>query len=114
MSSREFSQCPFCPFRQIQEHAATIRRVLLLDGQPVPAEAARQLNGAVMADRQLLCQFPHGDTFAASVAFDGKQRLMLPGRHPGGLGGLLAESEEAPDPVSEFGQRGVIQLRNFG
>ena len=71
-------------------------------------QPVHQPDGAVVQDLEAFRQFADMDVVAPGKTLDGQQGLMLLRRDAGRLGGLLAETQELPQRVAEFGQRFVI------
>ncbi|ESZ45303.1 hypothetical protein X731_17265 [Mesorhizobium sp. L2C054A000] len=68
----------------------------------------------MVAYAQALGQVTDRDRPAIRKPLDRQQRLMLARRQAGIVGLRLAEFEEAPDQVTEFGQALVVGLRDGG
>jgi hypothetical protein len=61
------------------------------DDQFLCPEAIDQSDGAVVCNLKLFGQFSDGNSISSRKAFDGEQRLMLAGRHPGSFSCGLTE-----------------------
>ncbi len=74
-----------------------------------PAHEARvfaplaEFDNAVVAEAHHLGDVADGHRSAVRRTGDLQQKLMLLGLQPGGRGGLLAELQEAPNLITEFG-----------
>ncbi len=64
----------------------------------------------MVTDQQPLGQIANRRPAPVGKTLDRQQRLMLPRRQAGGLGGRCAKREEPAQPVAEFGQRLVFSL----
>ena len=73
-------------------------------------EPIDQTHGAVMAEKQALGQAADAGIVRIGKSANGQQHLVLLRLEAGGLSGVIAAAEELPDPVAEFGQRGVFSV----
>ena len=103
--------------RQIRQLAACSRRKREFDASTVPAvglpldktgasQAVGQAHRAVRLDRQPYGELTHRQPAAES--FYGEKRLVLLRRQAGCACGLLAESQELPQQLTEFRQVAIV------
>ena len=71
--------------------------------QALIAEAVDETDRAVVFGLEALAEFGDGDLIASGETVDREEGLMLLGRKAGGDGGVLAETEEAPQRIAESG-----------
>jgi hypothetical protein len=108
MVQGELAQQPFSLGGQVDGYLPAVDAVALPLHQTVCDQAVNQLHRAVVADLQPLRQRADTGLDPLGKAADNKQQLVLLGIDAGGAGGLLAEGEELPDLVPEFGQGAIV------
>ena len=84
--------------------------VALAADQPGGIGAVDELDGAVVAEEQVVGDLADGRSAGVIVAMDGEEQLMLVRGQPGRLGLLFAPAQEATEPVSQREQPCVFLL----
>jgi hypothetical protein len=76
-------------------------------------QAVHQAYGAVMKNLKPFSQFPDFDAAPFRKSFDRQHRLVLLRSQAGRVRGVLAETKELAQSVSELGQHDVVFFGNF-
>jgi hypothetical protein len=108
MGDRELPQQRLAPVREADEDFPPVLGIVLAPREAPLGETVDQLDGAVMLNLQALGQLADGRPVSFGQAFDSQQKLVLLRLDPVRLGGVAAELQEAPDAISELGQRAIL------
>ena len=108
MGSREFLENLGAGTAEFHKDFTPVLVITLPFNQFLGGETVNQLDGCMMDDLELLCQFTDGYSFSLRESFDGKQGLILARSETSGLSGFFTELEESPKTIAECCEQSVL------
>jgi hypothetical protein len=79
----------------------------------VRLQPINQTDGAVMPEEQTFREAADAGVVVVGKFANGKKHLVLLWFEAGGLGGIIAAAEKAPDTIAQFGECGVFGVTDF-
>ena len=105
---RKRLQFPLTLCRQLQQNAPAVIAIRDPCQQSELRYAINQLDGGVVPNEQQIRQLADRNRSSAGKTLNGEKRLVLLGRHPGPMGGGLAERQEFSQLIAKLGENFVI------